>query len=70
MNATRQPKRAARLKHPVKAAKAKATALFAAHPFWSMFLTAAATAGMCVLLVWFLVFSGFNSPVQFIYAGF
>ena len=65
MNATQQPKRAARLKHSVKAAT-----LFAAHPFWSMFLTAAATAGMCVLLVWFLVFSGFNSPVQFIYAGF
>lgn len=33
-------------------------------------LAALATAAMVVLLAWFLVFSGLNGPVQFVYSSF
>ncbi len=33
-------------------------------------LAALATAAMVALLAWFLVFSGLNGPVQFVYSSF
>lgn len=33
-------------------------------------LAALATAAMVVLLAWFLVFSGLNGPVHFVYSSF
>lgn len=33
-------------------------------------LAALATAAMVVLLAWFLVLSGLNGPVQFVYSSF
>ncbi len=40
------------------------------HPALTGFGSAVAAVGMVLLLVWFLVFSGFDSPPTFIYAGF
>lgn len=40
------------------------------HPHLTAAAAAPACAAMVLLLVWFLVFSGYDAPQQFIYAGF
>lgn len=56
--------------HPVTDAKERAMAFSARHEVLTCLAAGAAAVVMVWLLTWFLVFSGLNEPVQFIYGSF
>lgn len=51
-------------------AKAWLMARAGRHPRIMGALAGALACALCALLLWFIVFSGMNGPVQFVYAGF
>ncbi|QOY60283.1 hypothetical protein [Thermophilibacter immobilis] len=57
-------------RHPLKEADRRLRSLADARPGLVAALAGVAALGMGALLVWFLVFSGLNEPVPFIYDGF
>ncbi|MGN0286466.1 MAG: hypothetical protein ACI4B6_02220 [Atopobiaceae bacterium] len=56
--------------HPLAFPKQAICDYFMGHEGALLAVTTAGVAAGVLLLVWFLVFSGLNEPVQFIYAGF
>ncbi len=55
---------------PFASLRTAAIAFAHAHPQLVAALAAPAAAGMALLLLWFIVFSGFDAPATFIYAAF
>ena len=55
---------------PLSHAKAWLMARAGRHPRIMGALAGALACALCALLLWFIVFSGMNGPVQFVYAGF
>lgn len=55
---------------PLSRAKAWLMARAGRHPRIMGALAGALACALCALLLWFIVFSGMNGPVQFVYAGF
>ncbi len=64
-----KPKRRASFT-PFASMRTAAIAFAHAHPQLVAALAAPAAAGMALLLLWFIVFSGFDAPATFIYAAF
>ncbi len=64
-----KPKRRAAFT-PFASMRTAAIAFAHAHPQLVAALAAPAAAGMALLLLWFIVFSGFDAPATFIYAAF
>ena len=64
-----KPKRRAAFT-PFASMRTAAIAFAHAHPQLGAARAAPAAAGMALLLLWFIVFSGFDAPATFIYAAF
>lgn len=56
--------------HPITDVKERVMAFSVRHEVLTCLATGAAAVAMVWLLTWFLIFSGLNEPVQFIYGSF
>ena|GEM_PF-573059 len=56
--------------HPVTDVKGRMMAFSVRHEFLTCLAAGVAAVAMVWLLTWFLIFSGLNEPVQFIYGSF
>lgn len=70
MNGTSTLLRLLRGRHPLSGGRELALAWSEHHPLLLVAAAGALTAALVLVIAWFLLFSGLNGPVQFVYAAF
>lgn len=70
MSGIAAPLRLLRKRHPLSGGRELALAWSERHPLQLAVAASALTVALVLMIAWFLLFSGLNGPVQFVYAAF
>ena len=70
MSGTSTPLRPLRERRPLSGGRELALAWSKRHPLLLSAASGALTVALVLVIAWFLLFSGLNGPVQFVYAAF